>query len=293
MAQLVAQRFRNAMVGCSSHSFGVKIKLGLTKVNSFFILYLLLENNTMKYNLSRQPGTYEYDRESFAFNINSKVYDAREYSFISDQFWVLDSKKLDKFLHAVYVFENRDKCVNDNNLSLSKASKIADSLPLYNGESIPTYEHNQKALQLWTKLVIRKLIIGYLKKQENVEVVKYLTDEKKLTTMFVIRDYRVLKDLYDYFYDLYVNKYVSYEDMLNSNISKIGKTNYLMPSTDKYEIDLTHPIEFTNIADGLDCANVYTAFLNMINRIKQIFQQIEMQEQEQHKKFKAVVVWTV
>ena len=39
MAQLVAQRFRNAMVGCSSHSFGVKIKLGLTKVNSFFILY--------------------------------------------------------------------------------------------------------------------------------------------------------------------------------------------------------------------------------------------------------------
>ena len=247
----------------------------------------------MKYNLSRQPGTYECDRELFAFNINSKVYNAREYSSISEQFWILDSKKLDKFLHAVDVFENRDKCVNADGLSWSKASTIADSLPLYNGRSIPAYEHNQKALHLWTKLVIRKLIIGYLKKQENVEVVKYLTDEKKLNTTFVIRDYHVLIDLYDYFYDLYVNKYVSYEDMLNSNISKIGKTNYLMPSTDKYEIDPEHPIEFTNIADGLDCAEVYTASLNMINRIKQIFQQIEMQEQEKHKKFKAVVVWTV
>ena len=247
----------------------------------------------MKYNLSRQPGTYECDRELFAFNINSKVYDAREYSTISEQFWILDSKKLDKFLHVTDIIENNEKYTCNNEISFYKASTIANSLPLYNGKSIPAYEHNQKALQLWTKLVIRKLIIGYLKKQENVELVKYLTDKKKLNTTFVIRDYRVLKDLYDYFYDLYVNKYVSYEDVLNSNISKIGKTNYLMPSTDKYEIDPEHPIEFTNIADGLDCAEVYTASLNMINRIKQIFQQIEMQEQEKHKKFKAVVVWTV
>lgn len=247
----------------------------------------------MNYNLSRLPGTYECDRELFAFNINSKVYDAREYSTISEQFWVLDSKKLDKFLHVTDIIENNENYTYNNEMSFYKASAIANSLPLYNGKSIPAYEHNQKALQLWTKLVIRKLIIGYLKKQENVEVVKYLTAEKKLNTTFVIRDYCVLNDLHDYFYDLYVNKYVSYEDFLNSNISKIGKTNYLMPSTDKYEIDPEHPIEFTNIADGLDCADVYTASLNMINRIKQIFQQIEMQEQEKRKKFKAVVVWTV
>lgn len=247
----------------------------------------------MNYNLSRLPGTYEFDREHFGFNINSKVYDVREYSSISEQFWVLDSKKLDKFLHAIDIIENNEKYICTNDISFYKASTIASSLPLYNGKTISAYEHNQKALHLWTKLVIRKLTIGYLKKQENVEVVKYLTDERKLNTTFVIRDYHVLKDLYDYFYDLYVNKYVSYEDFLNSNISKIGKTNYLMSNTDKYVIDLTHPIEFTNIADGLDCADVYTASLNMINRIKQIFQQIEMQEQEKHKKFKAVIVWTI
>ena len=52
-------------------------------------------------------------------------------------------------------------------------------------------------------------------------------------------------------------------------------------------------IEFSNIADGLDCADIYTAYLNLFNRIKQIYQQIEWQEQEHNKKFKAAVIWTV
>ena len=80
---------------------------------------------------------------------------------------------------------------------------------------------------------------------------------------------------------------------MNKNISKIGKTNYLMSNTDKYKIDPNHPVEFSNIADGLDCADIYTAYLNLFNRIKQIYQQIEWKEQEKNKKFKAVVILTI
>lgn len=247
----------------------------------------------MKYNLSRQPGSYEFEREHFGFNVNSKVYNAREYSSITDCFRVIDIKKKDKYIEALDVIENGKMHSDKDDKYFHKCANYMVDAPLYFDTTISLYKHNQNYIHLMTKLVIRKMIIAYLKKEYDVGVVEKLTNEKQFKTTFVIKNVDAFKNLHDYFYDWYVNKTCSYEDFLNKNISKIGKTNYLMSSTDKYKIDPNHPIEFSNIADGLDCADIYTAYLNLFNRIKQIYQQIEWQEQEHNKKFKAAVIWTV
>lgn len=247
----------------------------------------------MNYNFSRIPGTYEFDREQFGFSINSKVYNAREYSSISDCYRIIDIKKLDKFLAALDCLENGKMHTDKDDKYFHKCASYIVDIPLYFNTSIKIYEANQNYIPLITKLVFRKMIINYLKKEPNVEIVNNLTNEKDFNTTFVIKDVNVFKNLYDYFYDWYVNKTGSYEDFLNKNISKIGKTNYLMTSTDKYTIDPNHPVEFSNFADGCDCGDIYVAYLNLFNRIKQLYQQIEWKEQERNKKFKAAVIWTV
>ena len=76
--------------------------------------------------------------------------------------------------------------------------------------------------------------------------------------------------------------------------TKKKTTMYLeLDKLDGYKINPNHPIEFTNVQDGVDCADIYTAYLNLFNRIKQIYHQIEFAEQEHNKKFKAAVIWTV
>lgn len=247
----------------------------------------------MKYNLSRQPGSYEFEREHFGFNVNSKVYNAREYSSITDCFRVIDIKKKDKYIEAMDVIENGKMHSDKDDKYFHKCADYIVNSPLYYDTIISLYKPNQNYIHLMTKLVFRKMIIAYLKKEKDVEVVEKLTNEKQFKTTFVIKNAEVLNDLHEYFYDWYVNKTCSYEDFLNKNISKIGKTNYLMSSTDKYKIDPSHPVEFTNVQDGVDCADIYTAYLNLFNRIKQIYHQIEFAEQEHNKKFKAAVVWTV
>lgn len=247
----------------------------------------------MNYNLSRLPGTYEFDREQFGFKINSKIYNAQEYSSITNCFRVVDIKKKDKYIEAMDVIENGKMHSDKDDKYFHKCADYIINSPLYYDTIIRLYKSNQNYIHLMTKLVFRKMIIAYLKKEKDVDVVEELTNEKQFKTTFVIKNAEVLNDLHEYFYDWYVNKTCSYEDFLNKNISKIGKTNYLMSSTDEYKIDPSHPVEFSNIADGLDCADVYTAYLNLINRIKQIYNQIEWKEQEKNKKFKAVVILTV
>lgn len=247
----------------------------------------------MKYNLSRMPGTYEFDREQFGFSINSKIYNAREYSSITDCFRIIDIKKKDKYIEAMDVIENGKMHSDKDNKYFYKCADYMVDAPLYYDTTIKLYKANQNFISLMTKLVMRKMIIAYLKKENDVEVVESLTNKKQFKTTFVIKNVDAFKNLYDYFYDWYVNKTCSYEDFLNKNISKIGKTNYLMSSTDKYKIDPNHPIKFTNVQDDLDCADTYVAYLNLFNRIKQIWQKIEFAEQEHNKKFNAAVIWTV
>ena len=247
----------------------------------------------MKYNLSRMPGTYEFDREQFGFSINSKIYNAREYSSITDCFRIIDIKKKDKYIEAMDVIENGKMHSDKDNKYFYKCADYMVDASLYYDTTIKLYKANQNFISLMTKLVMRKMIIAYLKKENDVEVVESLTNKKQFKTTFVIKNVDAFKNLYDYFYDWYVNKTCSYEDFLNKNISKIGKTNYLMSSTDKYKIDPNHPIKFTNVQDDLDCADTYVAYLNLFNRIKQIWQKIEFAEQEHNKKFNAAVIWTV
>lgn len=246
----------------------------------------------MKYNLSRQPGSYEFEREHLGFAVNSKIYDAREYCYSSDEFYVIDAKKQSKFINALNINHNprRD---NVTDAMWYKSADVVNSIALYNDYTIKLYESNQNAISLWTKLILRKMIIAYLKSQPNVEIIKELTDERKFYTTFIIKDIRVFADLYEHFYDLRVNKNTTYEIFLNSNIKRIGKTFYLLEEKDGYKIDPNHPIKFTNVQDDLDCADTYVTYLNLFNRIKQICQKIEFAEQEHNKKFKAAVIWTV
>lgn len=246
----------------------------------------------MKYNLSRQSGSYEFEREHLGFAINSKIYDAREYCYSGDEFYVIDAKKQSKFINALNINHNpRQNNVTD--AMWYKSADVVNSIALYNDYTIKLYESHQNAISLWTKLVLRKMIIAYLKSQPNVEIVKELTDERKFYTTFIIKDLRVFADLYEHFYDLRVNKNATYELFLNSNIKRIGKSFYLLKEKDGYKIDPNHPIKFTNVQDDLDCADTYVAYLNLFNRIKQIYHQIEFAEQEHNKKFKAAVIWTV
>ena len=246
----------------------------------------------MKYNLSRQPGSYEFEREQFGFAVNSKIYDTREYCYSGDEFYVIDAKKQSKFINALSINHNPRR--DDVTTAMwYKSADAVNSMALYNDYTIKLYESHQNAIPLWTKLVLRKMIIAYLKSQPDVEIVNELTDERKFYTTFIIKNPRVFADLHEHFYDLIVNKSVSYEDFLNSNIKRIGKSFYLLKEKDGYKINPNHPIEFTNVQDGVDCADIYTAYLNLFNRIKQIYHQIEFAEQEHNKKFKAAVIWTV
>ena len=52
-----------------------------------------------------------------------------------------------------------------------KSVDAINSIALYNDYTIKLYESNQNAIPLWTKLVLRKMIIAYLKSQPNVEIV--------------------------------------------------------------------------------------------------------------------------
>lgn len=246
----------------------------------------------MKYNLSRLPGSYEFEREQLGFAINSKIYNVQEYCYSGGEFYVIDAKKQSKFINALNIYHNprRD---NVTDTMWYKSADIINSIALYNDYTIKLYESNQNAIPLWTKLVLRKMIIAYLKSQPNVEIVNELTDERKFYTTFIIKDLRVFADLYEHFYDLRVNKNATYEIFLNSNIKRIGKSFYLSKEKDGYKIDPNHPIKFTNVQDELDCADTYVAYLNLFNRIKQIWQKIEFAEQEHNKKFKAAVIWAV
>ena len=246
----------------------------------------------MKYNLSRLPGSYEFEREHLGFAVNSKIYAAREYCYSGDEFYVIDTKKQSKFINALNIKHNprRD---NVTDAMWYKSVDAINSIALYNDYTIKLYESNQNAIPLWTKLVLRKMIIAYLKSQPNVEIVNELTDESIFYTTFIIKDLRVFADLYRHFYDSRVNKNATYEIFLNSNIKRIGKSFYRLEEKDSYKIDPNHPIKFTNVQDELDCAVTYVAYLNLFNRIKQIYQKIEFTEQEHNKKFKAAVIWTV
>lgn len=262
-------------------------------VNFWFGAYVNLKRNLlMKYNLSRLPGSYEFEREHLGFAVNSKIYAAREYCYSGDEFYVIDTKKQSKFINALNIKHNprRD---NVTDAMWYKSVDAINSIALYNDYTIKLYESNQNAIPLWTKLVLRKMIIAYLKSQPNVEIVNELTDERKFYTTFIIKDLRVFADLYGHFYDLRVNKNATYEIFLNSNIKRIGKSFYRLEEKDSYKIDPNHPIKFTNVQDELDCAVTYVAYLNLFNRIKQIYQKIEFTEQEHNKKFKAAVIWTV
>ena len=240
----------------------------------------------MNYNLSRHPNTYEFDRESFGFRVNSKIYDKREYSCITDSFRIIDSKKIDKYINTLDIIENNKSNKNE------KYYDYMVNAPLYLDGTINLYMPNQNFIPLVSKLVMRKLIINYLKKQKDVKMVNTLTNEKQYKTTFIIKNGDVFKKLNSYLYDLQFN-YSNYERFLNDNLNKIGKSNYLLQSTKNYKIDKKHPIYFSNLADGLDVYEAHQAYLNLLARIYYMHKRIELMEQKKNKRFKAVTIWTI
>ena len=248
----------------------------------------------MNYNLSRLPGTYEFDRESFGFSINSKIYNAREYCSLTDSFKIINNKKLNTFINALITVKNKNIQTDKDSKDFHKCVNYIIDSPLYSDTTIPLYIANQSYIPLITKLVMRKLIIAYLKKENTVKIVEELSNENKFYTTFIIKNANALKNLSDYLWDLRINKITFYEDILNKNINKIGKSNYLNQSKDKlYKIDPKRPIKFSNVADEFDCSNIYTTYINLIYRISQIYLQIKDYEQEANKNFNASIIWTI
>lgn len=247
----------------------------------------------MNYNLSRIPGTYECDREHFGFDINRKIYNAREYKSGFNNFVIMNNKKLGKYIDAADIYYNPEEHKSLPVKKFDSAVKTLFDTPLYIDSTVHLYCQNQAYVPVVTKLVLRKLIIGFLAKQDNVTKIDNLTDERLFKTTFIIDDIETIKAVYTYLFNLRWEKYETYEDFLNSNVKKIGKSLYLMKSTDKYKIDPSMPIKFTNVADELDCADVYVSYLNVITRIRNIWQHIDAEEKKKNKKFKSSVIWVI